>query len=87
MLDYRLAHGPSHDIAFEQLPPISLGWVTDMWLDEDEARVLQRELRAIVARHAGQRTGPQRFIMRRALAPLLEPDIVSIQHAPGPPRG
>jgi len=77
VLDYRLAHGPNRDIAFDQLTPLSLGWVTDMWLDEAQARQLQRELHAIVARHAGERSGPQRYIMRLALAPLLEPDIVS----------
>jgi hypothetical protein len=87
MLDYRLAHGPTRDIAFEHLPPLSLGWITDMWLDEDDARALQRELHAIAARHAGQRAGPQRYIMRLALAPLIEPDIVSMQRTPPPPPG
>ena len=86
VLDYRLAHGPTRDIAFEHLPPMSLGWVTDLWLDDDQARALQRELHAIVARHVGQRAGSQRYIMRLALAPLLEPDIVSMQRTPPPPQ-
>jgi hypothetical protein len=85
VLDYRLAHGPTRDIAFEELPPMSLGWITDIWLDDDQARALQRELHVIVARHAGKRSGPQRFIMRLALAPLIEPDIVSMQRTPPPP--
>lgn len=85
-LDYQLAHGPTQDIAYDRLPPISIGWLTDVWLDESQARELQQQLRAIVARHRGQRTGSQRYIMRLSLSPLLEPDIVVAQ-PPSPAPG
>ncbi|MCU0951530.1 MAG: hypothetical protein MUC68_10810 [Burkholderiaceae bacterium] len=76
VIDSMLARGPTHDIEFDELPPLCGGWMSNMWLDEPEARQLQRELNDLVRRYATRRDGRDRYLMRLALAPLLEPDIL-----------
>lgn len=53
------------------MPAVSLGaWVTDLTLDFEDAKALQRDLSALVARYE-QRRGSGRYLMQLRLAPLL----------------
>jgi transposase len=84
-IDAVLARGPHEDIDYTRLPPMSGGWITGMWLDDDDARALQRELHALIERFAQRRSGQSQFIMRLALAPLVGPDLMP--KLPRPDRG
>jgi hypothetical protein len=69
----------------KSLPPMSLGWITDMWLDDDERARCSANCTPSSPAMPESAAGPQRYIMRLALAPLIEPDIVSMQRTPPPP--
>jgi len=71
-----LARTALHDVDYARLPPLSGGWITDMWLDEPEARELQCELQAVIDRYAQRRGGAVPYIMRLALAPMGMPDFL-----------
>lgn len=83
VIDSALARGPTHDVEFDQLPPMCGGWHSNMWLDESDARQLQRELADLVRRYATRRGGRDRYVMRLALAPLMEPDVLPGYMPPG----
>ncbi len=53
-----------------EMPAVLLGgWVTDLALDFEDAKALQRELGAVVARYLN-RHGAQRYLLQTRLAPL-----------------
>ena len=67
-------HAQGWSLEAPELPAVLLGgWVTDLQLDHDDAKALQRELGEVTRRYLG-RGGNQRYLLQLRLAPLLADD-------------
>ncbi|WP_133161863.1 hypothetical protein [Deinococcus koreensis] len=65
------APGQQGRLTSPEMPAVALGgWVTDLMLDFEDAKALQRDLAALLARYEGRR-GSGRYLMQLRLAPLL----------------
>jgi hypothetical protein len=60
-----------YDYLQPEAPAILEGWLTDLWLDDADAKQLQTELDQLYRKYRG-RAGARRYLMRIALAPLAD---------------
>jgi transposase len=69
-IDIKYASGPQEnaDLTPADMPAIWGGWYTDLWLDPQDAKAFQLELRDLQQKYLAKR-GRARYIMRLALAP------------------
>jgi Helix-turn-helix domain len=73
LLRASLANTPQHNWNYfdADAPPIMDGWITDFYLDFEDAKALQREMLYLYLRYAGK-GGKQRYMARVSFAPMLD---------------